>query len=92
MLVNLYVVLLLFAVFAVMNANEEPKSKYPSHWGNPPLRQTRDIRPLPGGYGMGSGTLAKWIGNNLKVDQENGVTEGAGVSEGSEGGDNAVGL
>ena len=29
---------------------------YPAHWGAPPLRQTRDLRPLPGGYGRGSGT------------------------------------
>lgn len=54
----------------------KPKSKtgkrktYPSHWGEPPRRQTRDLRPLPGGYGMGSGTLAKWIQGNLDRDQK----------------------
>jgi len=42
--------------------------KYPEHWGEPPKMQTRDIRPLPGGYGMGSGTLAKWIQENLDKD------------------------
>ena len=41
---------------------------FPAHWGRPPLRQTRDLRPLPGGYGRGSGTLARWIGENIKKD------------------------
>ncbi|MDH3584905.1 MAG: protease inhibitor I42 family protein, partial [Phycisphaerae bacterium] len=41
---------------------------YPPHWGAPPRRQTRDLRPLPGGYGRGSSTLAKWIGGNLDRD------------------------
>ena len=30
--------------------------------------QTRDYRPLPGDYGMGSGTLARWIQENLDKD------------------------
>ncbi len=41
---------------------------FPAHWGAPPLRQTRDLRPLPGGYGSGSGTLARWIQENLNKD------------------------
>ncbi len=41
---------------------------FPAHWGAPPLRQTRDLRPLPGGYGAGSGTLARWIQENLNKD------------------------
>ena len=54
----------------------KPKAKpgkrkvFPKHWGNPPRRQTRDLRPLPGGYGMGSGTLAQWIQKNLDRDQK----------------------
>ena len=24
---------------------------FPDHWGEPPALQTRDLRPLPGGYG-----------------------------------------
>ena len=54
----------------------KPKAKpgkrksYPPHWGEPPRRQTRDFRPLPGGYGMGSGTLAQWIQKNLDRDQK----------------------
>ena len=47
-----------------------PRKPFPKHWGNPPLRQTRDRRPLPGGYGMGSGTLAKWIQENLDRDKK----------------------
>ena len=47
----------------------KPKNKaYPAHWGAVPSIQTKDIRPLPGGYGMGSGTLAKWIQKNLDAD------------------------
>jgi len=45
------------------------RKPYPKHWGNPPLRQTRDLRPLPGGYGMGSSTLANWIMENMKRDK-----------------------
>ena len=41
---------------------------FPANWGRPPLRQTRDLRPLPGGYGRGSGTLAGWIQENLDKD------------------------
>ena len=41
------------------------RKPYPAHWGSPPKRQTRDYRKLPGGYGFGSSTLAKWIQKNL---------------------------
>jgi hypothetical protein len=41
------------------------KRIFPADWGTPPRRQTRDLRPLPGGYGHGSGTLAKWIADKL---------------------------
>lgn len=43
---------------------------FPPHWGAPPRIETRDYRPLPGGYGNGSGTLAKWIAQNLERDAE----------------------
>ena len=49
--------------------------KFPAHWGEPPALQTRDLRPLPGGYGQGSSTLAKWIGTNLKNDEKNGFKD-----------------
>jgi len=45
---------------------------YPTHWGALPLRQTRDLRPLPGGYGRGSGTLVRWIQQNLDKDAAGG--------------------
>ncbi len=51
----------------VAEAAPAPK-KFPAHWGEPPAIQTRDLRPLPGGYGEGSGTLAKWIQENLDKD------------------------
>ncbi len=46
----------------------QPEKKYPEHWGDPPKIQTRDLRELPGGYGMGSSTLANWIQMNLDKD------------------------
>ena len=48
------------------------KKSYPKHWGKPPLRQTRDLRPLPGGYGMGSSTLANWIKQKMEQDRNRG--------------------
>ncbi|MDG2182917.1 MAG: protease inhibitor I42 family protein [Mariniblastus sp.] len=50
---------------------KSPNGKpYPQHWGAPPKLQTRDLRPLPGGYGQGSGTLVKWISENLARDEK----------------------
>ena len=46
----------------------KPEMKFPKHWGEPPRIQTRDLRPLPGGYGQGSSTLANWIQKNLDQD------------------------
>ena len=48
------------------------KKPYPKHWGKPPLRQTRDLRPLPGGYGRGSSTLANWIKQKMEQDRNRG--------------------
>lgn len=47
---------------------EPPKSRFPAHWCDPPVAQTGDLRPLPGGYGMGSGTLARWIARKMEED------------------------
>ncbi len=44
------------------------QKQFPAHWGDPPAIQTRDLRPLPGGYGRGSSTLARWIQENLDRD------------------------
>jgi hypothetical protein len=43
-------------------------TRFPIHWGPPPLIQTMDIVELPGGYGMGSSTLAHWIRRQLDAD------------------------
>ena len=34
---------------------------FPPAFGEPPRAMTRDLRPLPFGYGTGSGTLARWL-------------------------------
>ncbi len=49
--------------------DQETASRFPEHWGAPPDIQTRDLVPLPGGYGRGSSTLKGWIEDNLKRDQ-----------------------
>jgi len=41
---------------------------FPKHWGAPPRAQTRDLRTLPGDYGRGSGTLLRWIRENMDRD------------------------
>lgn len=50
-------------------------SRFPAHWGEPPRIQTTDYRPLPGGYGFGSSTLASWIQRHLDADR---VRDGGG--------------
>lgn len=53
---------------------------FPDHWGEPPRVQTRDLVPLPGGYGRGSSTLKRWIEENLARDGaavENGDGDGS---------------
>lgn len=71
----LLVVPLLFFTFACTSdgpnpaPNPEPMEKvYPEHWGEPPALQTRDLVPLPGGYGTGSSTLRNWIQKKLDAD------------------------
>ena len=49
--------------------------EFPAHWGQPPAIQTRDYVPLPGGYGNGSSTLAKWIAVNLEKDRGGSETQ-----------------
>ena len=53
---------------------ERPAKKphFPRHWGKPPVIQTRDMIKLPGKFGMGSSTLAKWIADNIKKDSKPG--------------------
>jgi Domain of unknown function (DUF5060)/Putative collagen-binding domain of a collagenase len=56
-----------FAVVNVMAAKPIAKA-YPGHWGEPPQIETRDLRPLPGGFGEGSSTLGQWIQQNIDQD------------------------
>ena len=49
---------------------------FPEHWGQAPAMQTRDLRPLPAGFGQGSSTLARWI--EQKIDEDN-TREAAGT-------------
>jgi hypothetical protein len=49
---------------------------FPPHWGKPPEMQTKDIKPLPGGFGMGSSTLAHWIKENIEDDKATGKFPG----------------
>ena len=43
-------------------------NRFPAHWGPPPRIETRDYRKLPGDYGFGSSTLARWIQEHLDKD------------------------
>ena len=52
-----------------------PQKSFPRHWGAPPRIQVRDFVKLPGGFGKGSSTLAKWISTNLKRDIDKGKPE-----------------
>ena len=45
-------------------------AQYPESWGSPPMMGTMDYRPLPGGYGHGSSTLANWIEEKMKEDEK----------------------
>lgn len=67
-------ILLLFSV-VTMCAQSPAHKAFPKHWGSPPKIQTRDFRELPGGYGQGSSTLARWIQDHLDQDAAKGGTE-----------------
>lgn len=60
------------AAALVLNSHAALEKEFPKHWGEPPQVQTRDLRKLPGDYGMGSGTLAKWIEAKMKADRLSG--------------------
>jgi uncharacterized protein YfaS (alpha-2-macroglobulin family) len=51
-----------------LDAQQTYRGKYPTHWGDPPQVQTRDIRELPAGFGQGSSALAKWIQDHIDED------------------------
>ena len=52
-----------------INSEQHIMPTYPSHWGQPPLRQTKDYVLLPGDYGRGSGTVKKWIEEKMAEDE-----------------------
>ena len=54
---------------ALLAQQSSKRKAFPSQWGNPPAIQTRDYVALPGGFGNGSSTLARWISKNLEQDQ-----------------------
>ncbi len=56
---------LLLALFSLVSAQQQ----FPESWGEPPMIQTMDYRPLPGGYGHGSSTLASWILDQMNKEQ-----------------------
>ncbi len=66
LLLNLMHVRLPAASAATPKEAAAPTQKpYPPEWGLPPQIQTRDYVELPGGYGFGSSTLARWIQQHL---------------------------
>jgi hypothetical protein len=70
-------------IAAAASHKEQPdrpvRKSFPPHWGDPPQIQTRDYRPLPGGYGFGSSTLASWIQSNLDRDKAASTTGSARI-------------
>lgn len=41
---------------------------FPSRWGSPPLKQTKDKAVWPWGYGCGSSTVKQWIMEKMAWD------------------------
>ena len=59
---------LLIALFVAMASAVPPQ--FPESWGEQPMVQTMDYRPLPGGYGHGSSTLSAWILEQMAKERE----------------------
>merc|ERR1719408_224268 len=59
--------LLLLALVALVGA---VPPQFPESWDEPPMIQTMDYRPLPGGYGHGSSTVAAWILEQMAKERE----------------------
>lgn len=73
--------------FANANINSDGTmdlhKEFPSRWGSPPLRQTRDYVPLPEPYGgKGSSTLKKWI--EQKMEEDAAAAEAVAAAEAGE--------
>ncbi len=74
----LYLSTALLALLSIVSGPLCAKT-YPKHWGEPAAIQTRDRRPLPSGFDMGSGTLAMWIQIQLDQDAAAKSPDGAGI-------------
>merc|ERR1719453_2600420 len=61
---------LLSLVLALFVAVEAAPLEFPESWGEQPMIQTMDYRPLPGGYGYGSSTLSAWILEQMAKERE----------------------
>jgi len=59
--------LVLLALFGLVGASS---TQFPESWGEQPMMQTMDYRPLPGGYGHGSSTLSAWILEQMAKERE----------------------
>jgi len=68
------------------------QQQYPAEWGPPPVAQTRDLVPLPGGYGMGSSTLARWIGQHMALSRERDLLKQGGGPGGAQLGETCEGF
>ncbi|CAJ1420580.1 unnamed protein product [Effrenium voratum] len=49
--------------------------EFPASWGKPPQMMTMDYVPLAGGYGHGSGSLSRWIYQNIQADRAAGKVQ-----------------
>ena len=49
---------------------------FPEHWGQPPIRQTKDYVKLPEPYGRGSSTIKRWIEEKMAEDAAAAADEG----------------
>ena len=58
----------LFDDVVFLDDADDESGRFPGRWGPEPAAQTRDYRELPGGYGFGSSTLARWIEQNMAKD------------------------
>ena len=59
-------------------------ARFPKHWGEEPRQQTRDYVKLPGAYGFGSGTLKRWIEENMAEDEAAAAKEAAAAAREAE--------
>merc|ERR1719197_1199361 len=59
---------LILSLLVALTAATRPV--FPESWGEEPMIQTMDYRPLPGGYGHGSSTLSAWILEKMATERE----------------------